>query len=100
MFQVVGAMAEFERALIQERVRCGLKNARANGKQLGRPRTMVNPEQVAALRTSGASWRVISQRLGIGVGTASRALGSFQKPLGISVCKLLILRYSESGYSV
>jgi len=44
MFQVVGAMAEFERALIQERVRCGLKNARARatGKQLGRPRRVVD----------------------------------------------------------
>jgi DNA invertase Pin-like site-specific DNA recombinase len=81
MFQVVGAMSEFERALIQERVRCGLKNARANGKQLGRPRTMVNPEQVAALRASGASWRVISQRLGIGVGTACRALQTPSKNL-------------------
>jgi len=38
MFQVIGAMAEFERSLIVERVRSGLKNARAKGKVLGRPR--------------------------------------------------------------
>ena len=38
MFQIIGAMAEFERALIQERVRAGLRNARAKGKRLGRPR--------------------------------------------------------------
>ena len=38
MFQIIGAMAEFERALIQERVRAGLRNARAKGKHIGRPR--------------------------------------------------------------
>jgi DNA invertase Pin-like site-specific DNA recombinase len=38
MFAVIGAMAEFELSLTKERVRCGLINARANGKQLGRPR--------------------------------------------------------------
>ena len=42
MFQIIGAMAEFERSLIQERVRAGLQNARAHGKQLGRPRRIVN----------------------------------------------------------
>jgi DNA invertase Pin-like site-specific DNA recombinase len=74
MFQVVGAMAEFERALTQERVRAGLRLAKSRGKRLGRPRTGVNPEQVATLRASGASWQTISQQLGIGVGTACRAL--------------------------
>jgi hypothetical protein len=38
MFQIIGAMAEFERALIQERVKAGLHNARAKGKSLGRPK--------------------------------------------------------------
>lgn len=37
MFQIIGAMAEFERSLIQERVKAGLRNARAKGKTLGRP---------------------------------------------------------------
>jgi hypothetical protein len=35
MFQIIGAMAEFERALIQERVRAGLRNARAKGSTTG-----------------------------------------------------------------
>lgn len=74
MFQVVGAMAEFERALTQERVRAGLRLAKSKGKRLGRPRTSVNPEQVATLRAAGVSWQVISTQLGIGVGTACRAL--------------------------
>jgi Resolvase, N terminal domain len=42
MFQIIGAMAEFERALIQERVRAGIRNARAKGKRLGRPRVIVD----------------------------------------------------------
>jgi len=37
MFQIIGAMAEFERSLIQERVRAGLRNADLKGKTLGRP---------------------------------------------------------------
>lgn len=73
MFQIIGAMAEFERALIQERVRAGLKSARARGKRLGRPRTSVDADQIAELRASGTSWRQISERVGAGVGTVRRA---------------------------
>lgn len=73
MMQLLGAMAEFERALIQERVKAGLRNARAKGKKLGRPRTPVDDSEVKALRDSGASWRAISKKLGIGTGTAHRA---------------------------
>ncbi len=42
MFQIIGAMAEFERALIQERVKAGLRNAKAKGKKLGRGPTLIN----------------------------------------------------------
>ena len=38
MFQMLGVFAEFERAMIQERVRTGLARARAQGKRLGRPK--------------------------------------------------------------
>ena len=55
MFQIIGAMAEFEPALIQERVKAGLRNARAKGKRLGRPRVFVNESRIATLRASGAS---------------------------------------------
>jgi DNA invertase Pin-like site-specific DNA recombinase len=72
MFQIIGAMAEFERALIQERVRAGLRNARAKGKRLGRPRADVNEAQVADLRCSGASWRTVAKELGVGLGTVHR----------------------------
>jgi len=56
MFQVIGAMAEFERSLIQERVKAGLRNARAKGKRLGRPRTVVDAPRIILLRAQGASW--------------------------------------------
>jgi DNA invertase Pin-like site-specific DNA recombinase len=74
MFQVIGAMAEFEKALIQERVRAGLKNAVARGKRLGRPPRCVDVAQITSLRASGASWREVAVQMGIGVGTACRAL--------------------------
>lgn len=72
MFQIIGAMAEFERALIQERVKAGLRNARAKGKQLGRPRRIVNVDKITALRARGESWRAISSKLGVGLATLYR----------------------------
>lgn len=72
MFQIVGAMAEFERALIQERVRAGLRNARSKGKRLGRPRSEVSEHQVAVLRSQGMSWRKIAKELEVSVGTVFR----------------------------
>jgi DNA invertase Pin-like site-specific DNA recombinase len=67
MFQIIGARAEFEKSLIQERVRAGLRNARAKGKRLGRPPSGADPVRIAALRASGASWRAISHEMGLGL---------------------------------
>src|ERR1035437_6625859 len=50
MFQIIGAMAEFERALIQERVKAGLHNARRNGKKLGSPRRDVDLDGIARMK--------------------------------------------------
>src|SRR6202521_2482462 len=63
VFTVLGAVAELERSLIVERVKAGLRNARAKGKRLGRPTKQVNPAQIAALRAQGASWRRIGAQL-------------------------------------
>jgi DNA invertase Pin-like site-specific DNA recombinase len=79
MFQIIGAMAEFEKSLIQERVRAGLRNAVARGVRLGRPRTSVDADQIARMRGSGASWREISEQMHIGVGTACRAFQTIPK---------------------
>ncbi len=77
VFTVLGAVAELERSLIAERVRAGLRNARAKGKRLGRPPVQIRTERVAALRQSGASWAKIAARLGIGRATAQRAFRRF-----------------------
>jgi DNA invertase Pin-like site-specific DNA recombinase len=73
MFQIIGAMAEFERSLIQERVRAGLRNARAKGKKFGRPHVQVDTASVAALRSKGLSWSEVCWRLKLSKGTAQRA---------------------------
>lgn len=72
MFQIIGAMSEFERSLIVERVKAGIRNARAKGKKLGRPRADVRESQIDGLRASGASWRAIAKEMGVGVGTVHR----------------------------
>ncbi len=73
IFTVLGAVAELERSLIAERVRAGLRNARAKGKRLGRPRKAVDRSRIARLRRTGASWAAIGQELGVGEGTVRRA---------------------------
>ena len=73
IFTVLGAVAELERSLIAERVRAGLRNARAKGKRLGRPRVVVDAGRVAELRANGASWPNIAKQLGVSVGTVWRA---------------------------
>jgi DNA invertase Pin-like site-specific DNA recombinase len=79
VFTVLGAVAELERSLIAERVRAGLRNARAKGKTLGRPRTGVDAAMVGRLRSEGASWRAIAKQLGVGIGIVYRAA---QEPPG------------------
>jgi DNA invertase Pin-like site-specific DNA recombinase len=59
VFTVLGAVAELERSLIVERVKAGLRNARAKGKQIGRPKVIVNASEVRALRDAGRSWSEI-----------------------------------------
>jgi len=73
VFTVLGAVAELERSLIVERVRAGLRNARAKGKRLGRPRVAVDASKIGALRSRGLSWAKIGEVLGMGEGTVRRA---------------------------
>jgi len=70
VFTVLGAVAELERSLITERVRAGLRNARAKGKRLGRPRKIVDAGRITRLRNEGASWRQIGAKLGVSATTA------------------------------
>jgi DNA invertase Pin-like site-specific DNA recombinase len=75
MFQMMGVFAEFERAMIQERVRAGLRRAVSEGKQLGRPRIASELEErirkaLAAPGRPGV--RVIAEQFGVAVGTVMR----------------------------
>lgn len=72
MFHVIGAMAEFERALIQERVKAGLAQARREGRRGGRPKRVWRPKterRVRQLRNEGKSWQDVSREMRIPVGT-------------------------------
>lgn len=79
LYQMISAFAEFERDCIRERVKAGLRNARAKGKRLGRPRAVVDARRIASLRAEGASWATICERTGLTKGTAQRALCGLPK---------------------
>jgi DNA invertase Pin-like site-specific DNA recombinase len=75
MFQMLGVFAEFERAMIQERVRAGLARARSEGKRLGRPPIAPTLEKRIreALATPGRPGvRVIAKQFGVDPGTVQR----------------------------
>jgi DNA invertase Pin-like site-specific DNA recombinase len=66
VFTVLAAVAELERSLIAERVRAGVRHARAQGKTLGRPRTIrVTKKDIEQMKASGLSLRAIGRTLGI-----------------------------------
>jgi len=80
MFQIIGGMAEFERSLIVERVKAGMRNARAKGKRIGRPpRSHLSPEMkktiAAAYRNQQGSLRQLAAMFGTSVGTVQRCVG-------------------------
>jgi DNA invertase Pin-like site-specific DNA recombinase len=68
MFHVIGAMAEFERSLIQERVKAGLAHARSKGTTLGRPKVKrerdKDAKRIRQMREEGQSYREIAEELG------------------------------------
>lgn len=79
VFTVLGAVAELERSLIVERVKAGLRNARAKGKKLGRPQRILDVRRISALRAQGLGWKRIAKDMGVGVGTVLRRAGEGSK---------------------
>jgi len=79
MFGIIATIAEFERSLIQERVKAVLGHARRNGKRLGRPRRIVDLDGIVRLKAQGQSLRSIANELNIGYGTARQALGLIER---------------------
>ena len=98
LLHVLGAAAEFERELIRERSKAGrsrylqdfqmgrvAKTVRSrSGKNLAphRPKNIFDRDRVAHLRSLGFSIRQIAEKLGIGVGTATRTLQAVPKVRG------------------
>jgi DNA invertase Pin-like site-specific DNA recombinase len=80
IFTILGAVSEGERNLIAERVRSGLRNAKAKGKKLGRPKVIVDVTRVKSLRAAGHSWREIARQMGISIGTAFAAAQAHEEP--------------------
>jgi DNA invertase Pin-like site-specific DNA recombinase len=77
LFQMMGVFAEFERAMIRDRVCAGLDKARARGKRLGRPTVSSSVEDAIRLaRAAGKGQLAIAQDLGVGVSTVRRVLGA------------------------
>jgi len=79
MFQMMGVFAEFERSMIQERVKSGLARAKKHGtksgKPLGRPKVNSKTEKaVLTARADGTGKRKIARQLGIGVSTVNRII--------------------------
>ena len=65
VFTIMGAIAEFERSLIRERVLAGIRRAKENGIRLGRPPLEVDIEKMKELVLNGNSVREIAKQMGI-----------------------------------
>jgi DNA invertase Pin-like site-specific DNA recombinase len=82
MFQMMGVFAEFERAMIRERVLSGLARARQDGITLGRPRLeqtdAAKVEAIRTMRAQGHGAVRVARQLGVGVGTVLQLTGGQQ----------------------
>jgi len=72
------------REMIRERVIAGLRKAKASGKHIGRPRTVLNRLRIEQLRGEGMSWRRIARKMNFPVGTVYRYRDSAQNPTVIA----------------
>jgi len=73
-FSIFGALGEYERSLIIERIHSGIARAKAEGVRFGRPRVYGAEvrAQVIELRATGMRMRDIARQLGVGFGTVWR----------------------------
>ncbi len=72
VFTIIAAIAQLERSLIAERVRAGLRRAKAEGKRLGRPRIEVDPARLESVVRRGLSIRDAARELGISASSFAR----------------------------
>lgn len=85
MFTIVAAFAEFERAIMRDRIMAGLEYAANHGTKSGKPiggqRKIFNRDDVLMYHQNGLSLRAIAQKLGLSQGTVFRTLKAFQDPI-------------------
>lgn len=74
LFTIVAAIAELERNIIVERIRGGLRRAKAMGKKIGRPGLQMNIERIVCLKTEGLSIRAIAKEVGASPSYIHKAL--------------------------
>src|SRR5262245_61914020 len=82
VFTIVAAIAELERSLIAERVRAGLRRARAEGRRLGRPPVTVDPGRLASVIRRNVPVREAARQLGISASTYHRLVRAQATALG------------------
>lgn len=100
MFHMMAALAEFERALISERTRAGLNEARSQGKLIGRPKALTEADVRRALHDvhrHGLTMIETSERLGVSVRTLQRHLRLARASITVPVCAEAPRR-SNGGY--
>jgi DNA invertase Pin-like site-specific DNA recombinase len=79
MFQMMGVFAEFERAIIQERIKAGLARAKEDGTVLGRPRVSSEYEDaIRRARGKGLGIRKIASQVGVGVSVVQRVVAQIE----------------------
>jgi len=71
-YQLSGAFTEFERDCIRERVKAGMRNARAKGRHIGRPRAVVDAARIGQLSALGTPWAKIGRTVGVSATTVKR----------------------------
>jgi len=82
-FTVIAAVTEFERNIITERVRAGVRNAQAKGIKCGRPRAGFDFKKALELRKNGDSLRQIARQVGVG-STTQNVARTIQSALKVS----------------
>ena len=73
---IFASVAEYEREMIRERVVAGLRKAKASGKHIGRPRTVVSRLRIEQLRGEGISWREVALHMNLPKSTLYRYRGT------------------------
>ncbi len=79
VFTFLGGIAEFERAIIKERVKAGIERAKGQGVKMGRPRAGFDVNEALKLKKEGLSWAQLSKKIGVSSATLRRILPTLLK---------------------